>query len=349
MPRLLDRKPRKVVTHRIACGRPGRPPTKLDFLEVTGTEQKSQDGPYEVDWRAMWALAAPEFSGRYIPPRADGKPIEQGDLKPRRIPVRCPSDRIDEFLEQEYQSRRPLRVKGPDGSWAKDKAGGDVRRPGVWCRGDGKTASRLGGMGTWQVIPCNSSPSHPERPHADVLSILRGAEHSPFDGSRCPFAQNRDARLGPTCLPTSELYVHCDVVANIGGLCRVRSHGHRSADALRQSLEEIQARMPGGILRMVPLDLVLQLERMQNPLGSGSSLQPVLHLELRLSYEDTMRVMEANLRAQMSLGSAAIETRKLLEAAREERTSDDEIEAEWPSTKTPLLPDVEGNNIAEVE
>lgn len=341
---LLDRRHRRIVTHRIACGRPGRPPMKLDHLEITTNEQLIKDGPFVVDNEAMLRLVA--LGERYVTPRADGKSIAREDIKPRRIPIRCPDDDIDSFLVQRYESRRMLRVRAPDGTWLKKKDGEDVRQLGVWCAGDGVTARRLGAGGQHETIPCCSSPRFDDgtgfegRPHADVIEMVRGTKaHDPRDGKRCPFAQNHDAMLGPICRPTTEMFVHCDVVANLGALCRVRSHAHSSADGIRQSLEQIKARMPGGMLRNVPLDLVLQMRRMGVPNSNATALQPELHIELRLDYDDTVRLLTANLQQQLAL----TDTRKLLLAAKNETATDDEVSSEWP--QSPIVMDPEGDGL----
>lgn len=318
---LLDRRLRQVVTHRLACGRPGlrddngRPgaPTMLDHLEITFSEQQ-KNGAFIADTEAMRRL--PLLDQRYTAE------------KPRRLPIRVDDDDIDVFLSQEYQARVTLPVLdratkepviGPDGK--------PRRVPRVWCRGNGAQAKRLDASQMEVDIPCNANPfTFSARTEDELLPILRTGKYDVGDGKRCPFAQNGDGKRGPTCKPTTLLLCRCDVVSNVGAWCRVVSHGHATADRIRQTLLDIKAKMPGGMLRDVPLDLVLTMRPSSNPVTRGRLL-PALHIELRLQYEDTIRLLDANLQQGMRVLGAVKEQRRLLAAAKEELEDGDDAEA----------------------
>jgi hypothetical protein len=304
---------RKVVTHRIACGRPGRPPKALDYLEITTTEQPAQDAAFPIDDAAMQALV--DLGPRYaLPADKTG-----GVIKTRRIPIRVDSSVIDEFLLQAYRCRVSAPVKGRDGHVLERVAGEPLMRPQVWCSGDGVEAHR--GLEAKKPIPCNASPRFPDRDQSELVQLLRKASaHDPNDGKRCPFAQNGNAKAGPTCKPESVLICRSDVVANVGAFCRVRSHGHYTADALASSFAAIKAKMPGGLLTDVPLDLVLAMKRFPVPGSTATTAKPVLHVELRLPVEDTVRLLNANLQAHLQVEQA--QKRMLLAAAAEADTDE---------------------------
>jgi hypothetical protein len=306
---LKDRKRRQVIGHRIAVGRIGRrkangkrgAPTKLDHFEITLAEM-DENGDFPVDKAAHAALA-------------DYGCDDTG--KPKRVPIRLDSDDIDAVLVQEYECRR----------WDPDK-----QQMRVWCVGDGETAKRkVKGGGD---IPCRATPPEmggsPERTPRDLLPILdKPWTDRPGTDHRCPFAQNRDPNAGPTCKPKTELVARLEVVGNIGSRSRFRSHAHGTADALRQSLEDIKDTMPGGILQHVPLNLVVRKRQTAIPGMPGKSTwQPVVSAELRVGLDDAIQLVNTQLQARAQLEGQAREVR-LLEAARTELATDDEVEAEW--------------------
>ena len=306
---LNDRSPRPVVTHRIACGRPGEtktsPPSSLDFFEITLNARPQNYGLFPVDAGAMSRLESLGYQS----------------VKPRRIPIRVDSDDIDDFLSQNYTSRMSAPVFGRDGGQLMQKDGvTPLTRLQVWCHGDGRVAKRSGKDGQVKEIPCCSNPrTYRARARDDLLSILsRRSKHDPMDGKRCPYAQNDDGKAGPVCKPESIMLVRCDVVANIGARCRVTSHGHRTADALRTSLEDIKAKMPGGILTDVPLDLVLTMNLTRAPNSAASRMQPTMHVELRVPMEQAVALLQANLQARMQISEGAQRVRALLNAAPDE-------------------------------
>jgi hypothetical protein len=307
---------RKVVTHRIACGRPGRPPRSLDYLEITTTEQPAQDAAFPIDDAAMQALV--DLGPRYaLPADKTG-----GAIKPRRIPVRVDSDTIDEFLMQAYRCRVAAPVIGRDGEPLMKGPGQPLMRPQVWCAGDGVEAHR--GIKDKKPIACCASPKHAPRAQDELLQLLRKSSlHNPADGKRCPFAQNNDAKAGPTCKPETVLICRSDVVANVGAFCRIRSHGHFTADALRNSFEQIKGKMPNGLLTDVPLDLVLTMKRFAVPGSTATTAKPVLHVELRLPVEETVRLLNANLQQHLQVAQAS---RRLLAAAVIEADTDEAAE-----------------------
>lgn len=309
---LKDRKPRRVVTHRIACGRPGKTrPTALDHFEVTLAEA-ADDGSFPVDREAHRRLAELGYQAE----------------KPKRIPIRLLSDDIDESLHQAYESRAKLPVLGPDGEPVRGRDGESATRLAVWCSGDGETAHRRTASGDTQRIPCCASPGFPPRRGDELSAILgRRAKHDPLDGKRCPFAQNNDPRLGPTCKPTTELFCRTDVAGGIGGLARFRSHGHMTADAIRTSLEQIKVAMPGGVLTDVPLDLVLTMRQVSVPGSTIRTMKPQVHVELRLPPEETVRLLQANLAAR----GQVLDARRMLTEARA-ASMDEDTGQEWPET-----------------
>lgn len=315
---MLDRKEKVVVSHRIACGRPGATaPVRLDYLEITTTEQAKAGEAFKIDTAAMDRLPS---LGNYL---AD---------KPRRVPIRALSDDIDDFLIQEYQSRVKMPRINKHGEIVRDDDGKATQTELVtWCSGDGRKARRMtGAMRQIEEIQCCSSPfDFTPNPYKDLVEILRktdGRKQNPNDGRRCPYAQNDDYKAGPTCKPDTTLLVLCDAVSNIGAMCKVRSHGHDTADSLRSSLLAIKRQMPGGVLAYVPLDLVLQMKQKSNPTGKGSQLQPVLHVELRTDVETTLRLLEGQLQARTRMLGTVEQYHGLLAAARAELGGDDSDE-----------------------
>lgn len=344
---LKDRTTRKVVTHRIACGRPGNPnghgrdksPSRLDYFEITGVEQDPATGQFAVETEAMKNLAS--FGPRYATNNGDK---DNPQPRPRRIPIRVASDDIDEFMPQAYRSRTMLPVVNSDGTpkMVLRKGGSEpvqLTRLQPWCEGDGATAKRLYG-GERISIPCRCSPKN-ERPLDDLQQLLtKRAKHDPVaDERRCPWAQNASlastpdapawAKASPVCKPETVLICTCDALGSIGSFARFRSHGHYTADAMVASLEEIKSHI--GVLAGVPLDLVLMMKRINVPGSSMSGMQAIVHVELRMSVDDTVRLLAANLQSRLSI----MEQRKTLQLA---RTEAEDIDAEF----TPLLTGREG-------
>lgn len=333
-----DRRPRPVITHRISCGRvsgSGRETrvVKLDHLEIT-TFDKVGDGPYLVDFSAMNALASPPFGQRYVfkteevdfktKDKASGAEVVEKKRRvvgARRIPIRVDSDTIDDFLTGNYESTAMLQIPGRHGGFE------EKRRPTVWCRGDGETAQRLSmaDQKTWRQIRCCANPEHQARSAKDLRAALEAGPDAdnPASGFRCPWAQNDDGKAFPRCSPVTTLICRSDVVSNIGAFCRYRTHAHSSSDYLYESLGEIKKQMPGGILRNVPLDLVLEMKNLPRP-GGGMALQPVCHVELRVTLDESVRLLEANLRQEMGALNAAAEQKRLLLQARQEVEEEDD-------------------------
>lgn len=320
---LKDRRKKPVITHRISCGRVSGSGEytrieKLDGFEITTFERIGKDGYYVVDRTAMDALEV--WGERYVHKRNDEGKITLA----RRIPIRVDSDNIEDFVSQRYESRAPLPILGRDGKPIMKNATTLMKKPQVWCHGDGESAMRLSmdtktWKSTWNKIRCCSSPDCTPRSQKDLVELLDAgaSKHNPEDGCRCPYAQNVDKDAGPTCGPVTKLICRSDVVANIGAFCRFQTHAHSTGDYVVESLLEIKKQMPGGILRNVPLDLVLEMKLIGRP-GGHSALQPVSHIELRLNAEDTVRLIEANLASEMRALGAVQESRKLLAAARVE-------------------------------
>lgn len=311
---------KKVITHRIAAGRPGESersaPSALDHFEITLNERPKHYGAFPRDHEAHARLA--DFGV------ADTQ-------KPRRIPIRVDSDEIDDFLLQEYQSRRSLTVLDRLGQPIL-KDGEPVRRPTLWCHGDGVEAKRMAGDRTWNTIPCRSAPSFQPWKPDELVQLLKGKAIPDLasDQHRCPFAQNTDARAGPTCKPTTVLICRSDVIGGLGTFARFRSHGHQTADALRASLTQIKSKMPNGTLRDVPLYLVMRMVPTASPTGHVTP-KPVIHAELRLSYDDTIKLLDANLRLQMQVAGQLEAQRALLLKAHSE--VNDEVDGEFePAT-----------------
>lgn len=317
---------KKVVTHRIAVGRPGESersaPSALDHFEITLNERPRGFGLFPVDHEAHKRLA--DFGV------AD-------TTKPRRVPIRVDADDIDAFLLQEYQSRRKLTVLDRMGQVLVNNKGEEVTRPTLWCHGDGVSAQRMTRDRSFNTVPCRSSPKYRPWPEGELAQLLKGKAVSEMasDDHRCPFSQNSDNRAGPTCKPTTVLICRCDVVGGLGTFARFRSHGHQTADAMRSSLEQIKSRMPNGILRDVPLMLVLRMVPTPNPTG-GMKPQPVVHVELRLPYDATIRLLDENLKLQMSIAGALLAREHLLLKAHAEK--DDEVDGEFE----PVLAGAEG-------
>ncbi len=335
---MKDRTHRKVITHRIAAGRPNNPTIvsghgkwlhSLDYFELTGVEQDPVTLQFAVDKLAMDRL--PSFGEQY------------SATKPRRIPIRLASDLLEDSLTQAYRSRAMLPVIGADGNPKMGMRQGDteaspIMRLQPWCEGDGQTARRLTGGGERVSIPCHASPKCGERPLPQLLELLgKKAKHDPVvDTLRCPWAQNASvgglkdappiAKKAPTCKPETVLICHCDAIGGVGSFARFRSHGHYTADNLRSSLEEIQKQL--GFLAGVPLDLVMMMVRIPAPGGGAGKLQPVVHAELRIGAEETIRLMEHNLNARLAITAGS----KQLAAARLE--AEEAIDAEFTAPLT---------------
>lgn len=305
---LRDRKPRKIISHRIAVGRLGAwnegskkraHPSRLDYFEITEANM-DKDKNFPVDKAAHEALKA--FG-------------ERDTDHPTRVPIRVDSDNIDDFLTQDYET------------WVKRE-----QRMSLFCRGDGVQAERFFADGTSRKIPCHAKPEvmggKPERLPKDLLPILNGrTPDNPDAGFRCPFAQNKDSKTGPCCKPTTEMVVRLEVVRNIGSRARYRSHGHGTADALRSSLDDIKATIPGGILEHIPLNLVV--DRVFGDYGGQRTWQPRVRAELRVNFDKAIELLDAQLRIRTQLEGSIQERKKLLAAAREELATPEEIEGEF--------------------
>ncbi len=297
---LRDRTHGPVITHRVAYGRPGRPPQRLDYFEITSSSIDGEKFP--VDEQAHANLSDARFGDRY---RSD---------KPRRIPIRVDSDDIDEFLHQQYECRI--------------KKDGRVH---LWCSGDGIEAQRKTRDGD-RTIRCSNKPEsmggQQERVQRDLVELLKKpGSHDPADSMRCPFAQNRDPKAGPKCDPVTNFIFRCDAIGNLGGRARFRSHSHATADRLRSSLLEIRDAMPGGILAHVPLDLCMTMKTMVMPNGRTTK-QPVAHVELRCTFDEAIALISTKLQA---IGAAEQDVRnhRLLTAALHDDVPDDVVEAEF--------------------
>lgn len=330
---LEDRTAKKVVTHRLSVGRPARKGVRgshaeaLDHFEITGVEP-DKDGQFPLDREAMERVAAmgPQY-GTWD--------------KLKRIPIRLDSDATDDSLVQHYRCRKSMPAFDAAGQPMMTQAPGDdvpsqLHRLQVWCEGNGKTAMRMTKDGTDKVeIPCRSSPKFQSFTREELDNIVTGKLRIDprVDEHRCPYASlstfevNRSGteamKKSPNCKPETTLLSRCDATASIGVFARTRSHGHNTADRIRSTLDEIKARMPGGILADVPLDLVVMMVRP----SAGSRLLPVLHVELRLSADDTVRLIESTMERRFKLEASAQETRRLLAAARAEVEAEDVIEA----------------------
>lgn len=321
---LKDRRPRKVITHRLAYGRPAagsrKFPEKLDHFEITLATADSS-GDFPVDKEAMRRLSDSEaLGGKYDP------------VKPRRLPIRLDSDVISDVLHQQYECR------------VKSKRDGKLH---VFCQGDGEVAERVQSDGTTKTIRCCAAPDFGDRGYADRTPrdldalLERPTTHNPNDGLRCPFAQNRNPKDGPKCVVVTELTCRCDVVGAIGARARFRSHSHRTADQMVSSLEDIKASLPGGILAHVPLDLVMQTVTMDVPGSTAKAKQPVAHVELRLPYDKTVELTQRRLSESMQLQAQVEESRRLLQAAKTEPSDPEVVEAEWQDSA--VVDDIPGS------
>lgn len=304
---MRDRQKRRVISHRVAVGRIGRKrpdgrrsaPSKLDHFEITSCEL--EDDGFARDEEAHARLS------EYGNPDPDN---------PTELPIRVDSDNIDDWLLQEYQCH----IKARDGQMR------------IWCHGDGVTAHRLQRDGTSKDVPCMSKPESiggaPERNLRDLVPLLRAPSTDvPTKAHRCPFAQNRDPKDGPRCLPTTEMVFRLEVVNNIGSRARFRSHAHGTADELRNSLEDIQDMMPGGVLQHVPLSLVVRKRKTSIP-GGKSTWQPAVSARLRVDLDRAIELVNHQLQARGALAERVTHAR-LLERARTELATEDEVAAEW--------------------
>lgn len=327
---LQDRRTTKVVVARIACGRPARKgekaPSSLDYIEITTTE-KGPDGLFIVDQEAMQRLLA--LGPKYAEEVDDGRGGKV--IKARRVPIRLTSDKVSDCIQQEYRSRVTMPMLDAEGKEKRNEAGEVLTSTRVWCHGNGREAKRTMKGGVEVTIPCRPSPSHADRPQAELVQILtRSVKHDPLtDTGRCPYAQNRNNKMGPVCKPETVGVVRSDVVNGLGTYSRFRSHGHYTADAVGASLQEIQAAIPGGVMDGVPLDLCLKMQKIATPPDGRLMPKPVLYLELRLTPEETVQLIQSNLRNRTAFIQAQAEERKLLAAAHAQVEEDEAVDGEF--------------------
>lgn len=282
---LKDRRRRDVVKYRLAVGEPAggdrKAPTQLDYFLVTHASMNQTGGFNPV------------------------KPImDRLGVKPHEVPFFVDSDDIEDFLVQEYTCM----AKGHDGLV-------------VFCHGDGEEATRRVGATEWVKVPCHAAPKrddgsgYEERMPKDLDPLLK----KPLDDkptpatSRCPFAQNTDPKSGPCCKPRTEMLFR--LMADPGGgsaFCRFRSHGHRTADNLVQSIERIKE-ITKGVLRGVPLKFVLQRVRMQRP-GGTYGVHSVVHVELSVTPQQALEAATFHLQTQVKLEHSLAQARALLTA-----------------------------------
>jgi hypothetical protein len=286
---LLDREPKKIITHALTFAEwTGGAPKRKDYWMVV--RLGASDSKHELDIAAMENL------------RTMGFFAGTGDVKVRKLPIRVDSDDLEDFIDQSYQLRVNVPVRDKNGAVVKKANGQDQHKSECICKGDGVNASRMAKGGVWNAIPCGANINLPARPNAELLQILRKEkQHDPHDGLRCPFAQNGDKNLGPKCGPETVVTCRCDVVGNIGGFARYRSHSHHTADRLVSSFREIREKL--GFLADVPLWLCMEKQTINTP--DGRRPMELVHVELRVTADEALRLMEARL-AQRAL----IEDRK---------------------------------------
>jgi hypothetical protein len=290
---LLDRSPAKLITHTLGFAvYGGGAPQRKDwwFINKTGA-----DNDQVVDYDAMANLVGLGYA-------KEGTRAE--DIKVTKLPIRVDSDDIEDFLDQAYRMRAQKPLLDKDGNPVIVNGKQKVETF-IGCQGNGVEASRLQADGSWANIPCCNKPWHEatktgfkDRPHPEFIAILRRQKrHDPTDGLRCPYAQNSDPKQGLKCTPESVLTCRCDAIGALGTFARYRSHSHHTADRLRATFEEIKAKL--GFLTDVPLNLVLSKKVINTPRGRTG--MQVVHVELRVTYDEALRLTERRLamRAQL--------------------------------------------------
>lgn len=299
---LKDRVRRPSIIGRLAMGRPAakgsKRPEQLDHFEVTTTEQDA-NGVFIVDKAFYQAVG--------LAPGAKGL---------REVEFFVDSDNLEDFMSQSYQTRIKTR-----------------RGLSVFCEGDGERAQRLQRDGTLKSVVCRSAPPRPgngvvepnPRELAEAMKAPWDDAPGAKEGKRCPFATNTNPQDGPCCKPTTELLVRLTALPTVAGFYRFRSHGHRTADAIVQSLMTIRDLV--GSLRFVPLKLVLTRQRLQRP-GGGYGIHSVAHVELAQKPEQAL-MMAARRESGINRGLVGVQqARALLEAPATQ--ADLEVEdAEW--------------------
>lgn len=330
---LLDRNIRPLITHSLNFAEwSGGAPKRLDHWIIckVGVHESKQ----ELDRDAMENL------------RKLGYAPATGDVKVRRMPIRVDSDNIDDFLPQDYKCRAKKPILDKDGNQLLVD-GKPKHETFVFCQGNGVEASRLSAKdGTWRSIPCCSRPFYDgkgfkDRPQPALYEILvKKQKYDVNDGLRCPYAQNSDPSIAPVCKPESVLTCRCDAIGSLGTFARYRSHGHKTADRLRSTFEEIKKQL--GFLADVPLDLVLSKQRINTP--RGPTAMQVAHVELRVSFDEALRLTEARL-AQRALIE---DRRRLLMASHAVQDSAERIDQEFPVRALPApqtVRNAEGNGV----
>jgi hypothetical protein len=285
---LKDRRLRDVVKYRIAVGHPGdaaskRPPRELDHFVVTTTEK--------------------DRSGMFIQAAEVHRIVGE---TPRRLEFFVDSDDIEDFCRQQYSCS--VRVEGTVVEF---------------CKGDGEKARRLVKRGEWADVPCRAAPTredgsgYKDRLPKDLVPLLeKPSSDNPASGNlRCPFAQNSDPQAGPACKPVTELLVRlASAPGGVSGFARYRSHGHRTADQIVQSLIRIKE-VTGGVLRGVPLALVCQRTSMRRPDGKNAT-HTTTYVELAVAPQQALEAAMMTLSHHGKLMQGVSRARALLDAPR---------------------------------
>lgn len=274
---LKNRRKRPVISRRVAVGRNGRPPKRLDCFEVTDAEPP---GPQQAH------------------ARDDDFHAIVGE-KPRRLRVFVASDHEGDWLQQAYEVRAPVPV-GPKPP--KGEPDNRPRHTRVVCQGDGDQAERLVDpmTGRMAATPCNANaPEHapPGRRYRnstprelDEIAVMGKGGWRPrglrqllavYEDRRCPWAQTG------VCKPRTEMLFQLADDPRPGSLARFRSHSHATADEMASSLEAIKD-VTGGLLRGVPLALVAEKRLLRH--GDRQQAHTIVHLELDVETVEARRL-----------------------------------------------------------
>lgn len=275
---IRDLAPRIPITRRVGVGRPpaaeGKGPSKIDFFEITSAYQ----------------------SDKFVRDAEAHKVVGE---QPKRLNIRLLSDDPNDSLVVRHQLWVGARMR---------------------CEGNGEQAIRGG-----KVIECHASRERwADRDPMEVARLKKEAQESlppaekqkrlalldaslardnPTAPVRCFFAQ-----IDQGCKVTSSLIFEID---NLPGLNRFRSHGMATGRELMTSMQ-LMLRETGGVLRGLPLALVVKWQRVTTPDGKSVGA-PIVHLEAR-AWGELKSLAAVEISTRRGLESKIMDERRLLQA-----------------------------------
>ncbi len=241
-----------------------------------------------------------------------------GSDAPRRINIRLMSDVLEDNLHIQHAL------------WV---------GPRCMCSGDGEAALRqIDGDRKKFPVPCHSNAEvWPPRAPEDLLLLkkkvaeLNNASKDPVFNARGNDARatlkmlEADVPSDPYrcvfkgmekggCKVTTRLIFRID---GLSGFARYQSHGSNTARELLTSFALIQ-RETGGVLRNIPLVLVVKWMRISQPDGKSANA-PIVHVEAgNMDPQALAALAAAEVKARAGLETSIAQDRKMLQAAQAE-------------------------------